>query len=232
MVLIPLLFLLLPTSSTNPHIHSCRFIAAGTSWTGSCGRVGHEDPTLVLTSAEKITTGRWRKDSEPTAVWAGKMTYSDDADPIEAEIYLGGKGILRTSDGWYPISRFTVTAQALDFEVDFANEVPPSDLDREIVQRAAGILSSEAVWNRADTRKCHPSDTKWSIYCAMEKATIEVTGGFHHRRPALELVRRIVEQRSAGKPYKHRLMDYNNDPSTRFADVQSLFAEALRDMRK
>jgi hypothetical protein len=65
----------------------------------------------------------------------------------------------------------------------------------------------------------------------MEKATIEVTGGFHHRRPALQVVRKIVEERAASRPYKHRLMDYNNDPTTRFADVQTLFAEALRRMQ-
>jgi hypothetical protein len=99
------------------------------------------------------------------------------------------------------------------------------------VKRAAVILSSERVWNRADTRECSPADTKWSIYCAMEKATVEVAGGFHHRRLALQVVRKIVEERSAGKPYKHRLMDYNNDPATRFADVQTLFTEALQRMK-
>jgi hypothetical protein len=59
-----------------------------------------------------------------------------------------------------------------------------------------------------------------------------VTGGFHHRRPALELVRQIVDERSEGRNYHHRLMDYNNDPSTRLEDVQSLFAEALARMKK
>lgn len=38
----------------------------------------------------------------------------------------------------------------------------------------------------------------------------------------------IVDERTTGRPYHHRLMDYNNDPSTRLQDVQSLFAEALR----
>lgn len=120
----------------------------------------------------------------------------------------------------------------MEFDVDFVNEVPPSGLDREIIQRAASILSSEAVWNRTDTRECHPTDTKWSIYCAMEKATIEVTGAFHHRRPALQLVRKIVEERSVNRPYQHRLMDYNNDTTTTFADAQSLFAEALHRMEQ
>jgi hypothetical protein len=56
---------------------------------------------------------------------------------------------------------------------------------------------------------------------------IEVTGGFNHRRPAGELVRQVVEERSAGRNYSHRMMDYNNDARTMIADVRSLFAEAI-----
>ena len=85
---------------------------------------------------------------------------------------------------------------------------------------------------RRNNRKCPAGATTWSIYCALEQASIEVTGGFHHRRPALELVREIVDDRTKAKTdYNHRLMDYNNDPSTHLADVRSLFAEALARIR-
>jgi hypothetical protein len=64
----------------------------------------------------------------------------------------------------------------------------------------------------------------------MQQATIAVTGAADHRRPAMEAVRQIVEERSAGRAYQHRLMDYNNDPTTTLADVQSLFRAALAGM--
>jgi len=236
MILFPLLFLLLAASPVTPlaspaKVHVCKFEPSEGAWKGSCGQMDNESPTVTISRAKGITTGRWRKDSEPTAVWAGNIMYADDVVPIEIEVYTDGKGVLRSEDdGWFPIYQSTISNRALQFEIDFGTEVAPSDLDREIVKRAAAILSSEAVWNRADTRECSPSDKTWSIYCAMEKATIEVTGGFHHRRPALQVVRKIVEERSANKPYKHRLMDYNNDPATQFADVQTLFAEGLRRM--
>jgi hypothetical protein len=118
----------------------------------------------------------------------------------------------------------------MNFEADAAREVAPNALDRAIVRRAATILSSVAVWNRADNRKCPTSETTWSIYCAMERATIDVTGGFAHRRPALEVVRTIVDERSVHRNYNHRLMDYNNDPRTHLPDVKSLFDEALTRM--
>ncbi|MGB8064254.1 MAG: hypothetical protein WCF26_20370 [Candidatus Sulfotelmatobacter sp.] len=108
----------------------------------------------------------------------------------------------------------------------------PNALDQQIVRKAAAILSTEAAWNRADNRECPTSATTWSIYCALEKATFDVTGGFHHRRPALEVVREIVDERAATRNYHHRLMDYNNDPTTHVDDVQSLFKEALNRIKK
>jgi hypothetical protein len=66
---------------------------------------------------------------------------------------------------------------------------------------------------------CPSGASRLSIYCAVWRATTEVTGGANHRRPALEVVREVVEARSAGRYYNHRLMDYDNDPTTRIEDV-------------
>jgi hypothetical protein len=206
----------------------CELHALAGHWVGSCGRILDETPTLTLAPATAITSGAWRRDAKPNAVWAGTMTVEESPTaPLELEVYAGGSGVLRTVFGWFAVSGLTQAGQTLRFELDAAREVPPSTLDREILERAAAILSSESAWNRADNRKCPPAATSWSLYCAMERATIEVTGAFHHRRPALELVRQIVDERSAGRPYKHRLMDYNNDPTTRLADVRGIIAEAL-----
>ena len=234
MTVIPLLLVLLQAAAAAPNgsaakVHVCRFEPSDGAWKGSCGQMDEENPALIIHSSKAIMTGRWRKDAEPSSTWAGEMKWSDGVVPIEIEVYSDGEGVLRSQDdGWFPIDKSTISSSALQFEIDFGREVPASNLDREIINRAAAILSSEAMWNRADTRECSPSGAKWSIYCAMEKATVEVTGGFHHRRPALQVVRKIVAERSARRPYKHRLMDYNNDPATRFTDVQTLFAEALR----
>jgi hypothetical protein len=157
----------------------------------------------------------------------GAADLEKSTDDVEIEIYRGGTGVIRTYTGWYPVSAFAVTSGAVRFQLAGKTEVPPNAVDREIIQRAAAIISSDAVWNRRDDRQCPADATTWSIYCAVEKAQIEVAGGFHHRRPAGEVVRVIVEERTKGKPYQHRMMDYNNDATTRLADVKSLFAEAL-----
>lgn len=154
------------------------------------------------------------------------------SDDVEIELYSGGNGVIRTYNGWYAVSGWTATASTIRFRVDTAKEVAPNALDREIVKRADALLSSNAVWNRADNRKCPAGAATWSIYCALEQATRELTGGFHHRRPALETVRVLVEERTKGRDYNHRLMDYNNDSTTHLADVHTLFTDALAQMPK
>ena len=97
------------------------------------------------------------------------------------------------------------------------------------MQRAREILDSESKWNRADTRVC-PADAKtFSLYCALEMATDEVSGKFEHRGAAMQEARFVIDEIAPNsKNYHHRLMDYNNDPATTFADVQKFF-QLLKD---
>lgn len=268
-----------------PERSDCRFHADTSGQEGSCGVLFDENPIFTIARVPAIRSGAWRRDAQPTEVWAGTMSdaaspvlyearqvinlvttrkyrsrlidYNNDpdttfadlqtffrlvearvlaqgatdlgksTDDVEIEIYGGGTGVIRTYAGWYPVSAFVVTNGAVRFQLAGKQEVPPNALDREIIQRAAAVISSDAVWNRHDDRTCPSDATTWSIYCAVEKAQIEVAGGFHHRRPAGELVRAIVEERTKGKDYQHRMMDYNNDATTHLADVESLFVEAL-----
>lgn len=100
---------------------------------------------------------------------------------------------------------------------------PVTKEDVLIVQRARKILDAPSKWNRADTRIC-PTDAKtFSMYCALEKATIEVTGNFQHRGAAMQEARFVIDDIAPNRNYEHRLMNYNNDPTTTFADVQKVF---------
>jgi hypothetical protein len=110
---------------------------------------------------------------------------------------------------------------------------PASPVDLQIVQRARKLLDSPAKWNRADNRKC-PADAKtFSLYCALETATIESGQKFEHRGAALQEMRFVIDEITAERDYDHRLMDYNNDPATTFADIQEVFriTESLIELR-
>ena len=97
--------------------------------------------------------------------------------------------------------------------------------DLAILDRALVLLASEAVWDRADLRKCE-TPGKLSLFCALKQASIDVLGTYEHRRTGLQEVRFAVEDATVGRAYEHRLQDFNNDPATRFADVRAVVAVA------
>jgi hypothetical protein len=101
---------------------------------------------------------------------------------------------------------------------------PVSKADIDIVKRAREILRSPAVWNRADNRQCPANEKTFSLYCALEKATQEVGGHFEHRGAAMQEARFVIDDIAPNRNYEHRLMGYNNDPTSTFADIQRVFS--------
>jgi len=104
--------------------------------------------------------------------------------------------------------------------------------DIDIVKRAETILDSPAKWNRADNRICPLTATTFSLYCALEKATDEVSGKFQHRGAAMQEARFVIDAIAPHARYPHRLMGYNNDPKTTFADIQRALALLELDITK
>ena len=116
-------------------------------------------------------------------------------------------------------------AVCLHAQTDDPHARPPvTKADIDIVKRAAQILNSPAKWNRADTRVCPPDAKIFSLYCALENATKEIDKNFEHRGAAMQEARFVIEEIAPqANRYSHRLMDYNNDPTTSFADIQGVF---------
>ena len=98
--------------------------------------------------------------------------------------------------------------------------------DLRVLKRADEMLSTPATWNRHDTRMCKPHDKAWSLFCVMQQAALDVYGKERYRAVAIQEVRFVVEDLMKGKNIEHRLTDYNNLPSTRFADIKSVLKVA------
>ncbi len=96
--------------------------------------------------------------------------------------------------------------------------------DLRILERADALLKDQSVWNRHDDLVCDDdrASGKWSLYCALDTACLEVQGGCEHTKVALQEVRFAVEEASHGRQYEGRLMGFNNLPETRFADVKDV----------
>ena len=201
------------------------------SWKGLCGPVfGNEQPTTLTATKVASLPGGAGRDGTPTLLLVAKLTGRPETSDVELEFY-GKGGVIRTQGpGWRVVTVISESATRLRFRLtDMAAE--PNEFDRRILQRAAEILATESVWDRADDRDCAPDSKMWSMYCALHRASLEVTGGFHNRRPCLQILRqilyeRVAEERKLGRKYPHIVMDYNNDPQTRLADVQSAFTDA------
>ena len=105
-------------------------------------------------------------------------------------------------------------------------ERPATADDLRILERADEILTDATKWDRADDRVCNDTDTTWSLFCAVKQASEEVLGMYRHEdkmgQAATREVRRVIEELNPGRTFKHRLMDYNNLPSTTFEDMKKV----------
>lgn len=212
---------------------NCELESIENDWSGPCGQLNGYRLTIQMSESDSIQSGNWRSDMKPASLWKGTMKIGETAQrPFEIERYQTGPEFARTAFGWFQITDWSQNEKVIRFSMHPDRQVSPSDLDFSIVERAKNILSSADVWNRQDNRKCPKEAKSWSIYCALIQASVDVAGGSHHRRPVLQVVRKIVQKRSEGRNYKHRLMDYNNDRSTQFTDVYSLFNEAQKELER
>ena len=105
---------------------------------------------------------------------------------------------------------------------------PATADDLRILDRADALLNDESAWNRHDDKTCDDdtASRKWSLFCALATASIEVVGRYDHTRVALQEVRFAVEEVSPGRLFEGRLMDFNNLPETRFDDVKGVLRTA------
>jgi hypothetical protein len=131
------------------------------------------------------------------------------------------------------VTALALSAQGPKFSGSSNTDPPVNESDLQIVQRARQLLKSPAKWNRADNRECPANQQTYSLYCALEKATQEVTHKFEHRGAVMQQARFAIDEILVkGNHYEHRLMNYNNDPKTTFADVQKFFTVVEERIQK
>ena len=130
------------------------------------------------------------------------------------------------------VTLLTLSTRAQDSAKENRNLVFDST-DLRIIQRADSILSSPLIWNKQDDRECSDdiSSGKYSLYCALYKASIDITGVYIHRRAAMQMVRFTLEKYENGRVKNHRLMDWNNHPDTTFEEVKKVLKESIQTVK-
>ena len=73
-----------------------------------------------------------------------------------------------------------------------------------------------------------------SLYCALDRATVEVTGHFAHRGAVMQEARFVIEDAEPKweTKYQHLLVDYNNDPHTTFQSIQNVLQSVEQRIAK
>jgi len=110
-------------------------------------------------------------------------------------------------EAWTPVlEKARVVAKSFSAYLAAGNTIRKAAL--EGLRRASEILHTESKWDREDDRVCHEEDTTWSLFCALQKASIEVLGEHQHRRVSLQEVRFAIVDTSPG--------EQNPTPTARF----------------
>jgi len=110
---------------------------------------------------------------------------------------------------------------------------PVTREDLQILTEALALLANDSMWNRSDDRVCDDDEAtgKRSLFCALQKACIDVLGSYDHRRVALQEVRFAVEDATRGRNFEHRLMEFNNLPETQLVDIRRVVQVAEERVR-
>jgi hypothetical protein len=112
--------------------------------------------------------------------------------------------------------------------LDLVNPPPTSDDDVAILRSALGGLDGIAQWNRQEVQNCSSSDqANTGFFCLLYSAVEARMGRYHHRQPALELVRAVIFERWRDRITSHQLIDFNNHPATTSADLKTVLLAAL-----
>jgi len=173
-----------------------------------------------------------------TGTWEGEaLSFARDVQ-VRAGGSPGGNGLLGTLAPQRFIARrvsrevITPVFGQTDPELERRDRPVAAD-DLRIVAQTRALLANDGVWNRNDDRECADDEAsgKRSLFCALQKATIDVLGEYDHRRVALQEVRFAIEDATRGQDFEHRLKDWNNLPATTLKDIWRALDVATERMR-
>jgi hypothetical protein len=241
--LLPIIFAGSVQAGTEANTVTCTLAHAGNEFAGTCAI-----PCSVNALAIDIDGPNPKRacDAPPRTVqaalrqvgghnWLGAMQGKFPEDPTRFELVTGddkAPGIAKTPFGWFALQDAREENDSLKLSIAANNQLPPTQDDIRIIQRARALLSDEKSWNRADNRTCPPNLQTWSLFCALEQATQEISGGVHYRQPALQMAREVLNEVGGSRLGKHRLMDYNNHQDTTLAEVHALLDTAQARLEK
>ncbi|OFW07063.1 MAG: hypothetical protein A3H96_13665 [Acidobacteria bacterium RIFCSPLOWO2_02_FULL_67_36] len=124
------------------------------------------------------------------------------------------------------------SAKDVSLVLDLAASPPATEDDIAILGTALAKFRTPAHWNRKEDQSCPPGEAEVTgLFCALYTAVEGRMGRYHHRQPALEIVRSVVFERWRQRIVSHPLVDMNNHPDTTIDDLRMLLDLSLARAR-
>jgi len=153
----------------------------------------------------------------------------------EQEGTPGERIVLRSSMAWVTVREWRETrpmgiaaygGAELVFDLAEYPKAGPDDI--AILEAAIGAFDTLRAWDREDDRNCgNDAAEKTGLFCLLAHAVEARMGRYHHRQPALELMRRVILERWSDRLAGHALMDFNHHSATTLGDLRSALEAAL-----
>ncbi len=103
----------------------------------------------------------------------------------------------------------------------------------KVLEKSINYLSFDDTWNKQDDRECEDDFSKgsYSLYCALHKSQLEITGKYKHRGLVMKTIRKVIKSK-VYRRYPHIIRDYNNLESTSLEDIKKVIKEAMLLIKK
>ena len=246
---LPLLLFLFPISAETAagQIANCRLAARPYGFGGLCrleNPEGGASQSLRLPIRDSVRIWMTTGPQDPSP-WRGNISLP--TTEVAFEIAKDGSGrspdrfVFRTGLTWLLVKEWRQVTPAQPpcaacergssdvlLVLDLVNPPPATEDDLAILRTSLAGLDRIARWNRQEVQNCTSNDqTNAGLFCLLYSAVEARMGRYHHRQPALQLVRAVIFERWRDRITGHQLVDFNNHPATTMAELRMVLEGAL-----
>lgn len=203
-------------------------------------RLSFPDSVRIWMTGGPEDPAPWRGNvSLPATDVAFEIATVGGARDVDRYVFRTGLASLPVTE-WRPIDRVQPVCASCDrrsrdvlLVLDLVNPPQATADDIAILSGVLERLNGLTRWNRREVQECTASDgMQTGLFCLLYTSVEAQMGRYHHRQPALELVRAVVLERWRDRITSHPLVDLNNHPATTMADLRVLLQVALDRARE
>jgi len=104
--------------------------------------------------------------------------------------------------------------------------------DLKILEKTDALLSDSSKWNKNTNQECDVADNKYSLFCALNLASVETLGEYSSSRPSIKIVELKIKKYENRRVVRFGIIDWNDHPDTTFEELKQVLKEAIDEVKK